>query len=272
MRGALRRRGGAAWRSGLMALCLMSCCVAGVVGHVGSVTAQDAAGALSAEALLEKIDDLYRADASHSVMEMHIKTANYERSMSMEGWSKGKDRSLVRVLKPLKEKGTATLMSDATIYTYLPRTDRTIRVSSGMMGSSWMGSHFTNDDLVKESRMSEDYTFVISFRGERAGEQVIEVTLTPRPDAPVSWAKVVMVVRAADSLPISQVFYDEDGAVARTMRFSEVRDMGGRKVPTVMRVVPGDKPGEYTEVRYKTLEFGVEIADRVFSVSHLKRR
>ncbi len=120
-----------------------------------------------AKEILRKIDDLWRGDSSHGILTMKVQTKNYTRTLRMEGWSKGKENSLVKIISPLKERGTATLKSDSTIYTYLPKTDRTIRLTSGMMMGSWMGSHFTNDDLVKDSRLEDDFDPTISFEGER---------------------------------------------------------------------------------------------------------
>ena len=117
--------------------------------------------------LLSKVDDLWRGQSSYAITSMHVKTEHYERTMRMEGWSKGKEKTLFRIMLPLREKGTSTLKSDNHIYTYLPKTDRTIKLTSGMMMGSWMGSHLTNDDLVKEARLEEDYTAEISFEGMR---------------------------------------------------------------------------------------------------------
>ncbi len=243
--------------------------LAGVLAASTAVVAQD--DKARAKAMLEKVDDLWRADASYAVMVMHVKTANYERQMEMEAWSKGKRRSLVKISKPRKEKGTATLLLDGAIHTYLPKTDRTIRISAGMMSGSWMGSHFTNDDLVKSSRLSEDYTHAITFEGQRQGRTVIDITLTPLPEAAVMWDRVELTLDAAEGYPIEQRFFDEDGQVARTMTFSEVRNFNGRTIPSVMKVSPRDKPGEYTQITYKKLELGAKVPDRTFSMSNLKR-
>lgn len=189
----------------------------------------------------------------------------------MEHWSKGKDKSLVRIISPLKEKGTATLKSGNTIYTYLPKTDRTIRLTSSMMMGSWMGSHFTNDDLVKESRLSEDYDPRISFEGERNDQDIIEFTLIPKPDAPVVWGKIVTTVTSDNHLPITSLYYDEDMDLMRTLTFNEVKEMDGRLLPTVLRVEPEDKKGEYTELIYEKIEFGVELPDSFFSILQLRR-
>ena len=119
---------------------------------VGLLTLAPASGGdAELRKLLDDVDDLWRGQTSEAVLTMEVVTKNYQRTMKMRGFSKGKEKTLVRILKPIKEKGTATLKSGNNIYTYLPKTDRTIRLTSGMMMGSWMGSHFTNDDLVKES-------------------------------------------------------------------------------------------------------------------------
>ena len=120
--------------------------------------------------ILATVDDLWRGKSSYAVTTMRVKTEHYTRTMRMEGWSKGKEKTLFKVLEPLREKGTVTLKSGNHIYTYLPKTDRTIRLTSGMMMGAWMGSHLTNDDLVKEARLEADYDASISFEGERDGQ------------------------------------------------------------------------------------------------------
>ena len=225
-----------------------------------------------AEEILRQVDDLWRGSSSHSIFTMHIKTAHYTRDMRLEGWSKGKDKTLVRILLPLKDKDTATLKSGNNVFTYLPRTDRTIRLTSGMMMSSWMGSHFTNDDLVKESRMEDDYDPTISFEGKRDGRDIIEFTLIPKPDAAVVWGKVVAAVLSDGYLPLKFTYYDEDMNIARTITFSKMEMLAGRLRPAVMRVVPADKPDEYTELVYEELELNIPIKDDFFSLASLKRR
>lgn len=225
-----------------------------------------------ARAILLQIDDLWRATGSQGTVRMEVRTANYTRTLRMEIWSKGKDKSLVRIISPLKEKDTASLKTGNTMYTYLPKTDRTIRLTSSMMMSSWMGSHFTNDDLVKESRLAEDYDPRISFRGVRDDRDVVEFTLEPHPDAAVVWGRIVMVVTAKEHLPILATYYDEDNVLARTITFSDVKKMDGRELPTVLKVVPADKPGEHTELVYETMRFDLDLPDSLFSLLELRHR
>ena len=222
--------------------------------------------------ILRAVDDLWRGSSSYSVAVMRVKTRHYTRTMKLEGWSKGKEKTLFRVLEPLREKGTMTLKSGNHVYTYLPKTDRTIRLTSGMMMGSWMGSHLTNDDLVKEARLEEDFEAAITFEGMRDGKNIIEFTLVPKPDAAVVWGKVVLDVLAGSYIPLIETFYDEDMQIARTFTFTDIKLLGGRQRPAVMRVVPADKPDEFTEFIYEKLKFNIDISDDFFGLSQLKRR
>ena len=225
----------------------------------------------SARELLDRIDDLYRGSSSHAVMVMKVVTQHWTRELEVEAWSRGKERSLMRILAPRKEKGTATLKSGNNIWNYLPKVRRVIKVPSSMMGGSWMGSHFTNDDLVKENRMAEDFAFEVSGRGGEGAGAWVEITCMPKPDAAVVWGKVVVRVRPESSMPDNIRYFDEDMELARTMTFSDVETLGGRALPTVMRVVPADKPGESTEVRYKSMRFDTDVPESLFTLRSLQR-
>jgi outer membrane lipoprotein-sorting protein len=224
-----------------------------------------------AQEILEVIDDLWRSTSSTAKMQMKVKTKHYTRTMVMDSWTKGKDKSLVRIISPLKEKGTVSLKNGNTMYTYLPKTDRVIRLTSGMMMGSWMGSHFTNDDLVKESRLSEDYDPVVTYEGVRDGRDIVEFDLVPKPEAPVVWGKIVIIVRAGDFLPVVSRYYDEDMVLIRTLDFLDIRKMDDRLLPAVMHMVPADNPLEFTELVYLNIDFNVDLQDSFFSLMQLRR-
>lgn len=224
-----------------------------------------------AHEILNKVDDLWRGTSSHAIASMTVHTKHYTRTLKMEIWSQGKENTLVRILAPLKEKGAATLKIGNSIYTYLPKIDRTIRLTSGMMSGSWMGSHFTNDDLVKESRMDEDYDPEIAFEGEKDGKQVLEFTLIPLPDAAVVWGKLTLLAQKDPLLPLSEVYYDEDMQVARAIQFTDVKILGGQPRPATLILTPADKPDEYTRIDYEMLELNVPLKPDLFSLSNLKK-
>ncbi|MDX8383010.1 MAG: outer membrane lipoprotein-sorting protein [Ghiorsea sp.] len=229
------------------------------------------AAELSAHDILRSVDDLWRGQSSYTRATLKVKTEHYSRSMTMESWSKGKEKTLTRILTPLREKGTITLKSGKHIYTYLPKTDRTIRLSSGMMMGSWMGSHLTNDDLVKESRLEDDFDARQTFKGERHGQNIIAFTLIPKEDAAVVWGKIVIEVEDGRYLPIREVFYDEDMQVSRTFTYTGVKDMAGQPRPSIMRIQPADQPDAFTEFIFEELTLDIPLKDSFFSKSALKR-
>jgi outer membrane lipoprotein-sorting protein len=228
-----------------------------------------AEGEITAREVLDHVDDLFRGNSSFGTFSMQVVTEHYRREMKLEGWSRGKDHSLIRILAPRKEKGTATLKAGSDIWNYLPKVNRVIKVPSSMMGGSWMGSHFTNDDLVKESRMTDDYTYEITFRGEREGREVIDLTLTPLPEAAVVWGKVTVTVLKEGWIPLALDYYDEDMNLARTMSYSDVRNLGGRRIPAKVEMRPTDKPGEHTEIVYHDMEFDLDLPDDLFTLRSL---
>jgi outer membrane lipoprotein-sorting protein len=234
---------------------------------LGCLLVLPARGETTAAQILDRVDDLYRGRSAHGKMSMKVTNPNYERELVMEFWSLGTEKTLVRILQPLKERRTATLKNGNNIWNYLPKVDRTIKIPSSMMGGAWMGSDFTNDDLVKEHRLATDYIPRIT---SRAGQPVIQITCTPRSQAAVVWGKVVANVQAADLVPIEILYYKENGALARRLTFSEIREIGGRKIPTKMTMVPVDKPGHSTVVSYQSIEFDVELSPGLFTVENLR--
>jgi hypothetical protein len=221
--------------------------------------------------IIDRVDRILRGESSHGLATMEVVTEHWQRSLTMEMWSLGTEYSLVRITAPRKEAGTATLKSGDDIWNYLPRVDRTIKIPASLMMGSWMGSHFTNDDLVKESRLVEDYEIEIGFEGVREGDdEVWEFVLTPKPEAAVVWSRIEFQVRKDDLMPTWARYYDDDGELVRILEYSDYREMGGRLVPAVMVMVPQDKPDERTSVRYSQLDFDIDIDEDFFSLRALQ--
>jgi hypothetical protein len=217
--------------------------------------------------VLTRTDDLYRGAKSHTVMAMTVKTKHWTRKLEMEGWSLGKHYSLTRILSPKKERGTASLKARKNLFTYLGKTKRVIKITSGMMGGSWMGSHFTNDDLMRESRLSEDFTIT---RLDKCPSTSWCFLLVPKPDLPIVWGKIVVQTSKARLMPQKQTFFDEDGKAVRELAFSKVKTIGKRTLPTRMLMTPLDKKGEFTEVEFTKLDFAVKLSKSFFTLQKLK--
>ncbi len=258
-------------RAPMMARGLLKSALVIWLPFLGGLIAPLPSHAQTALEIIDRVDRLMRGESSIARITMDIQTENWDRSLTMSAWSLGTEHALIRIETPQKEAGTATLMADQEVWNYLPRVDRTIKVPSSMMMGSWMGSHFTNDDLVKESRLIDDYTIEIEFEGERDGAEVWEFLLLPRPEAPVVWGKIRYAVRKEDFMPTWIRYYDESDELVRTMIHSGFRLMGSRLVPAVMTMVPADKPDETTVITYHELDFDVNLDASFFSLRNLRR-
>jgi outer membrane lipoprotein-sorting protein len=216
--------------------------------------------------LLEKIDNLYQQDNSHSIMTMEIVTPDFERSMTMESWSIGLDYSLVRVLEPKKEKGVSTLKREKDMWNYLPKIRKVIKVPPSMMMGSWMGSDFTNDDLMREGSWVEEFDVTLSENDEN-----YTLDLKAKPDTVTVWGAMQIVIEKENLLPVKQVYFDEDGSPMREMLFTNVRTFGDVTLPSVMELKPLNKPDNTTRVIYESMDFNVDIDEAFFTLQNLKK-
>ena len=195
---------------------------------------------LDPEKILDGVDDLYRSNESHGIITLSVTTVNWQRTLTLEQWSKNEDKSLFKILKPKKEKGLSTLRDDKNVWNYMPKVKRVVKIPSSMMSSSWMGSHFTNDDLVKQSRMAEDYTFSITFEGIQDDEEIVEITCIPNKEAAVVWGKVEVVVYADNYLPLRIIYYDEDLLLSRSLEFTNIEMMNTYVIKSMDRALNKD--------------------------------
>lgn len=225
-----------------------------------------------AKELMRYIDRMWRSDSSHAVMSMMVKTDRYQRTMKMEAWSKGKDHSLFVILSPKKDKGIATLKAGENIWNYLPKINRVTKIPPSMMSGSWMGSHFTNDDLVQESQYEDDFDTSLTFTGKRDGRDIYEVTSIPKENSAVVWDKIIMLIDQQTLVPIESSYYDDEGVMVRVMSFDQIEKKGGRHIPMRMTLTPLDTPDESTVIEYHSIEFDLPIKDRLFSIQSLQKR
>ncbi|MDD2999795.1 MAG: outer membrane lipoprotein-sorting protein [Candidatus Riflebacteria bacterium] len=223
---------------------------------------------LDAIALVRAVETQYQGENSHGIMLMSIKTQNWSRTLEIESWSEGRDKFLTKILAPVKERGACTLKVSNDIWNYIPRIDRLIKIPSSLMGDSWMGSHITNDDLVKENKIDMLYQLEIT---DRASD-TITITGIPFPDAAVVWGKIVYQLELSRKIPLKIDFYDEDGKKIRVMEFSEIKQIDNRWLPMLFRILPLEKPDEFTEMRYKKINFSVSLPKNLFSIKNMRNR
>ena len=225
---------------------------------------------LNPRKILNNVDDIYRSNTSHGILTLAVTTTNWQRTLTLEQWSKGKNKHLIKVLKPKKEKDLATLRVDTNVWNYMPKVKKVVKIPSSMMSSSWMGSHFSNDDLVKQSRMVKDYDFSTSFEGIRDGIDIVEITCVPKMNAAVVWGKVEVIVYKEDFIPLRLIYYDEDLNLSRKLEFSNIQIIDNKKIPLKMQMVPENEPGESTTIQWKEIKFDLTISDDFFSLRKLQ--
>ena len=224
-----------------------------------------------------------RGDSSIGTMTMTVKTPNWKRTLKFKSWSKGKDKMLIRITYPKKEAGSASLKIGSNMWNYLPKINRTIKIPPSMMLQSWMGSDFTNDDIVKESSMVDDYNHTLLGKvelkvTETAGTKEAAKTSTcykiksiPKEDAAVVWGKIIYYCRVKDFVPVREEYYSDKGEMIKLMTLSNIKHMHDRNYPTYWKMQTLNRPGRYTEMTITDMRFNVPIQSSTFSLSNLGR-
>ena len=223
-----------------------------------------------AREIVNKVDELYRSSSSYGIMEMEIVTPHWKRKLKIESWSLGKEKTFMRILEPKKERGMATLKLDREMWNFLPKTNKVMKIPPSMMMGSWMGSDFTNDDLVKEYNYLEDYNFEI-IEPDGRDEDNTYVKCIPKEGRPIIWGHVVIAVKKRSNIPVYQKYYDEKGNLMREMYFKEMKKFGKRNIPSVMELIPTKKKGKKTIVRYIEAEFDTKINKNIFTLRNLRK-
>jgi len=226
------------------------------------------AGDSEALQAMRNLQGLLRSQTSTATYTMRVVTPEWKRSVRFDAWDDrpGK-RFFIHIASPKKDKGTSYLKLRGNLWLYLPKLERDIRIPPSMMLSSWMGSDFTNDDLVKSASVVEDYTHRIIARDENS----ITIESIPKPNAPVVWGKLMHVIRT-DGIPLSEAFYDEHAHKRRMLTFEDVKELGGRRIPSRWVMHPLDEAGRQTILKLERVEFDPVIPDSIFTRANLKRQ
>ncbi len=222
-----------------------------------------------AQAIIKKLEKNLRGDYMYSTMSMIVTSKRGKRTVKIESWSEGNDKSFIKILYPKKDKGITFLKIDNQMWQYIPKIERTMKIPPSMMLQSWMGSDFTNDDMVKESSLEEDYNAkLLSRKGNSATLELI-----PKEDAAVVWGKIIIDVDLKNAVPVKEIFYDDMMEKVRVMTFSKIEQHGSHRVPMVMELKPLDasKKKNRTKVIFEKVNFDAKIDPSYFTKQALKR-
>jgi len=223
----------------------------------------------SAKDLVKKAEENGRGHSSYAEIKIQTVRPKWSREMQLKAWSKGNHLSMILVTAPSKEKGIAFLKKGKEIWNWIPSLERNVKLPPSMMSQSWMGTDFTNDDLVKESSILEDYTHNIvgeEFLDER---KCAKILMIPKENAAVVWGKIFLWIDYKDYLILQAEYFDEEDILINRMRGYDIRKFGDRFLPARMVMEPADKPGHQTILHYLSLTFDQPINDRFFTTQNL---
>ena len=213
--------------------------------------------------------DHWRGLTSYTEMTMVIHRPDWERSMTMQAWTKGDEQSLVRVMEPKKDRGNGTLTDENSMWTFSPKINRVIKVPSSMMGQSWMGSDFSNKDVARADDIIDQYDHTIVSVETIDDMTVYTIKSIPHEEAAVVWGSEVLTIRD-DHVVQEHAFYDQDGELVKTLKSLEIGEMGGRTIAMRQRMIKTDDPDEWTEIAVNAVEYELDLKDSLFTLSNLR--
>jgi len=239
--------------------------------QLAAVTTARAAPTPDATTLVRRADQHLRGSTGYAEYTMKLVRPDWSRELTLKSWTRGRDEALVLIESPQRDRGMSFLKRGAEVWSWVPAVERVIKIPPSMMTQSWMGSDFTNDDLVKESSLVDDYTHEVVGDSTLGGRECWKIRMIPKPGAAVIWGRVLLWVSKVDDLELRLEYFDEDGALVNMLEMSSIREMGGRLLPTVLTMSPVDKPGQRTVLIYRDARFDQPIGDSFFSEQNMKR-
>ena len=222
--------------------------------------------------LIKKAEMHTRGDTLEARTRMTVIRGTTERKIEIKVWTQGKEKAVVKILAPEKDRDMGNLRIGFDIWQYLPNLERMMKIPPSMMLQSWMGSDFTNDDLVKTSSIFRDYTHKTLSEEVVGGIKTYKVECTPKPDAPVTWGKIYIWVRNPDGVPVKHEYYTENGQLAKVMTGSDLKTFGSHTMPTKLSMKLPRKAENETRLEYFEVVFDKEIPANIFTQEFLKKR
>lgn len=228
--------------------------------------------AQNATEIVKRADDKMRGEkSSYSEMTMIIIRPSWNRTITFKSWTKGTELSLVYITSPAKEKGQSFLKRNNDMWSWNPGIDRIIKLPTSMLAQGWLGSDFTNDDLLNQRSIVVDYTHEIIGIETISNEECYKIELKPKPDAPVVWGKIIMWISKQHDIAMKMEYYDEDEYLVKTETGKDIKNMSGRFIPTTLELIPAEEEGNKTVVTFNEVKFNITIEDSFFSQQNMKR-
>ena len=239
---------------------------------LGTIVPATGAEVPSAQEILRCTDDHMRGQTRQGRHELLVITPRWTRHRYFEYWTKGYDKAFVRITDPESERGTGSLKLGFNFWHYIAQAERTIKLAPSLMLQPWIGSDFTNDDLVQMSSISRDYTGTLVGEVEMQGFPAYQIKLVPHPNAPVVWGGLMVWTRKADCVPLKIEYYDEAGKLVRTLDYSEIKWFDDREIPAALNMQWVKTPNRKSILRALEVKYNRPIPDHIFTIENLENR
>ncbi len=222
--------------------------------------------------IVKRANEKFNGESSgYSTMSMTIVRPSWQRTISFKNWNKGTGLSLTLITAPDRDKGQTFLKRENEMWIWSPTISRLTKLPPSMMSQGWMGSDYTNDDILRESSVVNDYTHEIIGEEEVEGRVCYKIKLTAKEEAAVIWGHQVRWIDKKDMLFLKSELYDEDDYLIRTELAFDIKVMDGRTIPTRIEIIPAEEEGYKTVIIFETVEFNRPIDDGFFSQQNMKR-
>ena len=242
-----------------------------ILGALSVLLFSHASLASEADDLVAKSEEQTRGKTFQGEVTMNVEHGDSKRTMVMTIMSVGHEKAYVKIRKPTKDRDSGNLRLELNLWQYLANIERIIKIPPSMMLQSWMGSDFTNDDLVKSSSLTSDYTHLILNKEDVRGFHAVKIECKPKPTAPVVWGKVILWVAEGNAVPLAQEFYSESGELLKKMEGKDIRPFGSHTIPTTIVMQSLKNKDSKTTMHYDKVIFDEPIADSVFTQENLRR-
>ncbi|MFT5724368.1 MAG: outer membrane lipoprotein-sorting protein [Bacteroidia bacterium] len=225
----------------------------------------------TASDVIQKAQDKFSGEQTTAEISIAIQRPKWSRTMELKSWAKGTKHSMTLITAPARDKGTVFLKKDKEVWNWIPSVERVIKLPPSMMSQSWMGTDLTNDDLVKESSMVDDFTHTMLGKETIGTRTCYKIQSVANEDAAVVWGKIINWVDVKDYIQMKTEFYDEDNELVNTFTGMNIKVMGGKTIASKMEIIPVNKKSQKTTFEYKSIDFTTTINDDFFTVQNMKR-
>jgi outer membrane lipoprotein-sorting protein len=220
--------------------------------------------------ILSKVDQNIIARNRISEAEMIIRGRHVDRTVRSISWIKGTETAFTEYLAPPRERGTKMLKQKDNLWTYFPRTDRTVSIAGHLLNQSIMGSDLSYSDLMEDPKLQNIYNAKIVGEETLLDRRCWILDLVAK-EKEVSYYKRKIWVDKERFIVLKENRYALSGRLIKTTEVKKIEKIDGRWVPVKIIFKDQLKSGEGTEFNLISIKFNDEIPDYVFTKANLKK-